>query len=215
MKINHWVSQLSALSNLPNSEHLYRVDQDIGVLRLSNLCSYLKLVAAEEPTVLIVGEAPGYRGTKRTGVPFASEKIVCGRGFGASFFTEGTGFKKISNDSIYVGESTSTIMWRTIDKCQATPLLWAAYPHHPHDPGKAESNRAPTRAEILSGQPLILGLIKLFDIKQVVAVGNVAHMSLRNLGIESRKIRHPSRGGAAIFERQMIEVLGEDNKLSY
>jgi len=87
------------------------------------------------------------------------------------------------------------------------PLLWAAYPHHPHNPGKAESNRAPTRAEILSGQPLILELIKLFGIKQVVAVGNVAYMSLRSLGIESKKIRHPSRGGAAIFERQMMEVL--------
>lgn len=207
MKIDHWVRQLSNLPAHPSSEHLYRVDQDAGTLRLSNLCNYLKLVAAKEPTVLIVGEAPGYRGTKRTGVPFASEKIVSGRGFGATLFTEATDFKKISNDSIYVGESTSTIMWRTIDKCQAMPLLWAAYPHHPHNPGKAESNRAPTRAEILSGQPLILELIKLFGIKQVVAVGNVAYMSLRSLGIESKKIRHPSRGGAAIFERQMMEVL--------
>lgn len=76
-------------------------------------------------------------------------------------------------------------MWRTIDKCRLTPLLWAAYPHHP---GIVESNRTPNRQEILIGQPVINGLLSLFGASQVVALGNVAHMSLRALGIDAKKL---------------------------
>lgn len=40
--------------------------------RRGNLADYLRLMARREPTLLLVGEAPGYRGCRLTGIPFTS-----------------------------------------------------------------------------------------------------------------------------------------------
>jgi uroporphyrinogen-III synthase len=38
---------------------------------------------------------------------------------------------------------------------------------------------------------------------QVLAVGQQAAASLRELGIEAKTLRHPSMGGAALFREQL------------
>src|SRR3989338_10069058 len=47
-----------------------------NAVRRKNLEGYLMKMAKAKPTVLLVGEAPGYRGCGRTGVPFCSEKLI-------------------------------------------------------------------------------------------------------------------------------------------
>jgi uracil-DNA glycosylase len=86
-------------------------------------------------------------------------------------------------------------------------MLWSAFPWHPHLPGRALSNRTPTPAETALGAPFWQALVDLFDIQNVVAVGNVAHRSLQRTGLEVPKVRHPSHGGRSGFKQGLKQFL--------
>lgn len=165
-------------------------------------------MSEEHPTVLIVGEAPGYLGTARTGVPFGSEYLIAGREPGIRFFNHPEQFHRLdpSDPHIYK-EVTSAVMWRTINDLPRTPLLWAAYPLHPYQLGNNQSNRTPTPAEVGSCRTQLVELIELSAVKQVIALGNTAKTTLDQIGISSIKVRHPARGGAKIFVTQLRDLL--------
>ena len=205
--IGHYVRQFSNLTRLPNVENLYDQSTPEGVARAANLELYLRLMAQEEPRVLLIGEAPGYQGTRRTGIPFASEYLLEGLQADAPFFARRPGFQRAYPDGRIYREPTSTIMWRTISRYEPLPLLWAAFPHHPHQPDTVESNRAPSRQELIEARPLLEAFLKLFPIERIIAVGNIAEATLGSLGIDAYKVRHPSHGGASLFAAQLSVLL--------
>jgi len=127
--------------------------------------------------VLVVGEAPGYRGTRVSGIPLTSERQVTGEG---------------------PAEATATIVHRALAElgCEREVLLWNAVPTHP---GDERSNRTPTRGEIEAGLPFAQELARG---RRVVAVGRVAHAAFGGT-----YVRHPSHGGAAAFRRGLEGVL--------
>lgn len=206
-KIEPFIHSFSQGMALPNVENLYNQSTNEGRIRAHNVKLYLNLMAQQQPEVLLVGEAPGYQGTRRTGVPFASEYIIDGLMEDAPFFANKPGFLRAYNDERTYREPTSTIMWRTISKCERLPLLWAAFPHHPHEPGNVETNRAPTRAELAGTRTLLQTFLDIFAVRQIIAVGNTAQLALSSLGIDAVKIRHPSHGGASEFARQLYELV--------
>jgi hypothetical protein len=205
IKFEEWLEELAAIPSTPVAENLYAPDTD-GRIRLANLREYFRRMALMSPKVILVGEAPGYQGTRRTGVPFGSEFAIAGGMPEVSFFSGTNGFKLVYNDRIHK-EPTSTIVWRTISKYNATPLLWAAYPLHPHKPGNVESNRTPTRSEVASTKDHLVKLLELTGVKTVLALGNIAKTTLDELSIPSQKIRHPSHGGGPVFKRQLDEFM--------
>lgn len=152
-RIEQFISSFSELVILSNAENLYDRATPEGKVLAQNVKLYLTLMAQQQPDVLLIGEAPGYQGTRRTGVPFASEYIIDGHMKEAPFFANKPGFQRAYNGERTYREPTSTIVWRTISTCERLPLLWAAFPHHPHEPGSVETNRAPTRTEIVTAQP--------------------------------------------------------------
>lgn len=206
-RISEFVAAFSDLPDMPHAENLYDRSSPEGTARAYNVELYLQAMLEHHPRVLLVGEAPGYQGTRRTGVPFASEFMLAGGMPEAPFFTRHTGFRRAFQDSHVHREPTSTIMWRTISRCESLPLLWAAFSHHPHEPGSPLTNRAPTRREVVEMLPMLERFITLFDINQILAVGNTAKATLDMLGINAQKLRHPSRGGATIFAQQLYEIL--------
>jgi uracil-DNA glycosylase len=105
-----------------------------------------------------------------------------------------------SGHTAQLREATSTIMWRVLSALNHTPLLWAAFPFHPHEPNNRDSNRAPTLEELELGKRFVEQLLDMWDITRVVAVGNVAARTLAAMQIPAAKVRHPSRGGATAFE---------------
>lgn len=206
-RFQRWLDSLSAMSSTAIAENLYSMDTLEGRARRANLEEYFRRMAFSNPDVLIVGEAPGYQGTRRTGIPFGSEHLMGGGTPEIDFFRDPRGFYPVYNEPRVYKEPTSTIMWRTINRCQKLPLLWASYPLHPHEPGKLESNRTPVRAEVQACRPQLVELIELTQVNTVIALGNIAKGVLDELGVPAQKVRHPARGGASIFAGQLYEIL--------
>jgi uracil-DNA glycosylase len=132
---------------------------------------------AEVP-ILLVGEAPGFRGARVSGIPFTSERQLTGTG---------------------PGEATATIVQRVLAELDLTEdvLLWNVVPTHP---GTRSSNRRPTRAEVEAGAVFLRELARG---RRVIAVGRVAHSVL---GGDS--VRHPSHGGVEAFGRGLGLLTG-------
>jgi uracil-DNA glycosylase len=135
------------------------------------------LAAGEHATLLLVAEAPGYRGTRVSGVPLTSERQLTGAG---------------------PGEATATIVHATLAELGLTGdvLLWNVVPTHP---GDERSNRPPTRAEVEAGLPFVRDLARG---RRVVAVGRIAERALGG-----PYVRHPSHGGAAAFRAGLEAAL--------
>jgi uracil-DNA glycosylase len=140
--------------------------------RRRRLAAYLA-ERADAP-LLLVGEAPGYRGARVSGVPFTSERQLTGAG---------------------PAEATATIVHRVLAELGLVDrvLLWNVVPTHP---GTRTSNRPPTQGEVAAGLPFAE---ELADGRQVIAVGRVAAAAL---GAEY--VRHPSHGGLAEFRRGLL-----------
>ncbi len=108
-------------------------------------------------------------------------------------------------------EPTGTIVWGQIAQTNFSPedfVLWNAFPWHPYKPSVVLlSNRTPTKNEFHAGLPFLSKLIKMTEIKKVIAVGEKSYAALTKLEIESRKVRHPANAGAKRFREQMAQIL--------
>jgi uracil-DNA glycosylase len=189
-------------------EYLYSYTPE-GDRRWSNLASYLAFMEAEQPNTLLIGEAPGYRGTSVSGVPFLSEGMIRHRqenGLRLPFtkYSRSAGYDVVSGY-----EATSTAMWDALDTGGARlPLLWAVFPNHPYSPGDAMTNRKPTRKEISAYIGVTGLLLEMYNIKHIVAVGNVAYDTLTaNTDYSVVKLRHPARGGANKFREGLLNFI--------
>jgi len=168
-----------------------------NAIRRHNLRLYLDELDAIQPTTLLIGEAVSYRGGRLTGIAFVSETIMLGGSGG--FLGADRGYRKATPGPRLSTEASATMVWSTIGSMTPLPMLWNAFPFHPFQPGDPNSNRVPSAAELLIGQPFIERVLRLFPITQIVAIGNQASLSLTRLEIEHTKVRHPSQGGKNLF----------------
>jgi uracil-DNA glycosylase len=144
-------------------------------LRRERLETYLE--QRRRASVVLVGEAAGYRGARVSGIPFTSERQLTGRG---------------------PAEATATIVRRTLHELGADEdvLLWNVVPTHP---GTPTENRTPTRAEVEAGLAFARELARG---RRVLAVGRVAQRAL-----DAPYVRHPSHGGARAFRETLRACL--------
>lgn len=173
-------------------------------IRRQNLRLYFGQMADARPRLLLVGEAPGYRGCRLTGVPFTSEAIIvdqCKWPFGTA-----SGYRKTGERARVIKEATATMIWSALDDRPPT-LLWNAFPFHPHQPGQPESNRRPTKHELLLGAPFLTEVMALFRPQIIAAVGRCAAGALEQSGLNDyRLLRHPSHGGKKAFVAGLDQV---------
>ncbi len=180
---------------------------ELSAMRRHNLSLYLRRMAERQPRLLLLGEAPGYRGCRVTGVPFTSESILLDEACPLGLFGAAAGFR--GGGGRLQREASATAVWSALADLNRLPLLWNAFPYHPHRPDEPDSNRPPTAAELATGREFVVLLLDLFAIERVIAVGNKAAVALEQWGIDAAKVRHPSHGGQTIFRRELTVLLAE------
>lgn len=176
-------------------------------IRRTNLRRYLEQMANRNPRVLLVGEAPGHRGCRLTGVPFTSEAILLRGVPNHDLFGRDNGYALTDEREQVTAEQTATIVWDLLQTLHPLPLLWNALPFHPFRPGHLWSNRTPRVAELALGRPFLHHLLENFPIETVVAVGNKAAQALSRWDVSAHQVRHPSHGGKAQFTEELLTLL--------
>lgn len=170
-----------------------------------NLGFYLEQMSkVKGKRVLLVGEAPGFKGCLHTGIPFSSGKLF--ESVPHPFIESLAPQLKIKQ---YVSENTAKIVWEYLLDHATVPLFWNAYPFHPHPKGQLLKNRAPTRAEVQEGTGYLKQLYELFGPEMIAGLGRkgteCAQLAFPDQHI--RYIRHPSYGGKRDFIAGMNQLL--------
>ena len=93
------------------------------------------------------------------------------------------GFECVFHDERLWREPTATVVQRTFDELAEPVLAWATFPLHPYKPGLELSNRAPKRDEIALGMDIVLELLTVLEPQRVAGMGNIAAVTLFELGI--------------------------------
>src|SRR5262245_32785430 len=115
-KVDSLIEALAGVKVAPDAYNQYAPGDANNDIRRHNLRLHFMQMAEREPSMLFVGEAPGYRGCRLTGIPLVSRKILL-EGipeldlFGASrgyLATDDLGFESIQ------GEQSATIVWNTM-----------------------------------------------------------------------------------------------------
>ncbi|NNC12400.1 uracil-DNA glycosylase [Planctomonas sp. JC2975] len=207
-ELTPFLAALDALAaDVPDdAEFLYDPSTPRGALRRGNLLHYLALMAEIRPKVLLLAEAPGYRGMTVSGVPFTSVRQLTTRPGLITGRAEGDGFE-VPEHPDATWESSSGIVWRALQSWRGPlPLLWGVYPNHPFVPGDRLTNRAPRPAEVRAGAPVALALAEAFGIGLIAAVGRKAQGAMASAGVDAPALRHPAQGGATIFTQQVHDL---------
>ena len=138
-----FVAKLAA-AEIGTTFNFYREGADPGRCR-QRLACYLEEKLGSP--LLLVGEAPGFRGARVSGIPFTSERQLTGTG---------------------PAEPTATVVQETLAELGLDVLCWNVVPTHP---GTERSNRRPTVDEVAAGLPF---LAELAAGRSVLAVGRLA-----------------------------------------
>lgn len=168
-------------------------------IRRANLLHYLRSFA-QRPTILLVGEPPGPRGCRFSGVPFTSEdQLVSGvlpfKGQQSSLSTKPN------------KEASATAFWAAMKGFEGRAFVWNSVPFHPHKADKPMSIRAPKTSEIRQHAHILCGIRDLLKPGLVGAIGKKAAHALANLGIAAEQVRHPSFGGVTEFKTRLTTAL--------
>ena len=205
-RFQDFVEELAITKVTPNVYNQYAYTCEENAIRRENLLTYLKEMYRLKPKVMLVGEAPGYRGCRLTGVPFTSEYLLMHNIEGLDLFGRAKGYRLAVEKEKLLREATATIIWRTLIEQDMMAVAWNAFPFHPHKNGNGETNRTPLKKELEIGKKSLLKMIEMFNIEKIIAVGNKAEENLSSLNIICQKVRHPAQGGKNEFITGIREI---------
>ena len=174
---------------------------DGNQIRRENLLHYLDSFESR-PSMIVVGEAPGHKGLRFSGIPFTSEVQLVTNIFPFSG-------KQSSRADKPKAESTATIFWETLLQHHQSMFVWNSIPFHPFSESKGLlSNRTPSFSELEEHSHILNGIIGMLGPKKVVAVGRSAENLLSRMDIPCEYIMHPSYGNKTAFKDGMEKVFG-------
>lgn len=172
-------------------------------IRCNNLKIFLEAQLRNKPQYLWVAEAPGYKGSRRSGVFLVSEKN----------FDDIS--RKISSEMFSIATKTEPqiaisvkIMWSLIRELPEFPLTFNALPFHPFRKDNIFKNRKPKKSEIQKNLHYLKTVIDWFKPKRIIAIGRTAEFALQDLKVDFRSVRHPAQGGETEFINGIKKIYG-------
>jgi hypothetical protein len=196
------IERLSLVQTAPDAYNQYGAgDNPYNAIRRANLRRYFEDVLQHGTKIALIAEAPGYRGMRLTGMPMVSRRVLRDGVPALGMFGLERGYQDVPEPGFEAvqSEQTSTILWNVLTELEIVPLVWGAFPFHPHQLGNPLTNRKPRTPEVKIGEPFVRDLLELFAPQKVIAVGNVGYGLLTAMGIKCVKIRHPAQGGKNDF----------------
>jgi uracil-DNA glycosylase len=213
--IDEFINRLAEIDPIPSCFNPYHSgNESDDQIRRNNLRLYLTTMKKYNPTVLVVGEAPGYRGCHWTGIPISSEKLVLDKSHLLYSHIEGLSVvnEVAMNKRKPYSENTATIMWKFINlySSDTPPLFWNSFPLHTYKGDNQLSNRAPKDSEISKLSWSLTNMLQMFpSITEIVALGRKAEKvleSIEDLGLNFTYVRHPSQGGYTECEKGLRKI---------
>jgi len=203
-EIDNFINYISSIitNNIGFSTNLYNGNSHESEIRRWNLKLYLKKMQQLNPSILLIGEAPGYKGCRLTGIPFTSEVILSD-----NLFFKNQGYLSVNTPSNLEKENSALFFWETIMKYDNNPLIWNIFPFHPHEENKINCNRTPNKNELELGFIILKEFLKLFQIQQIGAIGRKAEQKVKGIEMSYIYIRHPSYGGKLEFSNGIKKLL--------
>ena len=175
------------------------------VARRRHLRAHLTIT---DPVLLIVGEAPGYRGCRYSGIPFTDErKLLAGE-----VPRVAPPRARLTTFPRSLAELTATIMWKALFDFGVAErtVFWSAFPWHPFRSPEQHTNRRPTTGELEGALPFLEETLARYPDARVATLGRVAEWSLARLGRSTSPVlRHPANGGATAFRTGLRRLLHE------
>jgi hypothetical protein len=168
-------------------------------IRRANLVSALERSVCTGVEAIWFGRDLGYRGGRRTGLALTDEINMLDVRNHSPHPLKAT---KATVGGV-VAERTAAVIWSVIRRLRKPPLLWNAFPLHPHLAGESFSNRAHSARERRETAWTIEMLIDSYNRPRLVAIGNDASKALSQLGFDHVAVRHPSYGGQRDFVSAM------------
>lgn len=192
---------LNLLSKRESSENVFNPYKNKEIL--NNLKLYFEYLIQNKNNILIVGEAPGHKGCRITGIPFTSGVSIKN--------SEHEMFKELKDSLKFekiIPENTATIVWDFLEN-KKVPIFWNAFPFHPFKNNNSNSNRKPNQSEIKEGEKYLKAVYEIFKPKKLCTIGRVGEKTLSNLFPDKEiiYIRHPSYGGKKDFLEGMKNLL--------
>lgn len=175
-------------------------------IRRSNLFNYLGSFKGQ-PSVALIGEAPGPWGCRFSGIPFTGERQLIANAlpFTGQQSSKDKSLIKLKKTAPYVSNS-ATLFWSTMLQHHPNFLVWNCIPYHPYKDGNILSVRTPATREVLHFADILSDILSLLKPEKIVAVGKKAEFSMKHLGILCSYVRHPSQGGAVKFGKGIKKI---------
>ncbi len=194
---------ITRLSTVNDKERLFKNPYRSELCR-ENLRHYLHSLQGKSVDIMLIGEAPGYRGCALTGIPFTDEVQLK---LPENYYALGDWQR--DNDTGDTSERSATAVWRELRRYRIIPLIWNVFPFHPYKEGKEHSNRTPTQSEIREGIKYIEMLISIFSIQEskIFAIGKKAQTALDFID-NDHVIRHPAYDLKREFPEQFSSKIG-------
>lgn len=205
---SHFITEPSTLE-LPNTfnpwRHRARDDlPDAVENRKRSLFYHLY----RDPVAILIGEAPGCHGCRRSGIPFTDEDQI------AHGDVPDIRACRMSKGDVPDQERSARYVWTELRALgiHQRVVMWNSFPLHPHAPGDQMSNRTPSAKELELGKAYLRRLIVIHaDVVPVlIAVGQKARGALESLdldGVKVATVRHPSMGGLREFRSGLAAVV--------
>ncbi len=191
-----FVGDLAGSTQIPGFRNPYQSSH-----AAHNLFQFLSLHDPSSEALLLVGEAPGYRGAAVSGVPFTSLAVLeeCDDPWGAFGHER---YRAPPTKARSQREATATMVWGVLREqlsSEPLPLTWNAVPFHPIG-SSVDSNRPVRQREVKVGAQWLERLLGLFPRSKPIAIGRTASIAMTSIGVQHAPIRHPSHGGFRDFQ---------------